>query len=230
MSIAKKNQFNKSLQGFLAKQKNVDAEALLEWELACNTSPKCGHIYNQKELFNLYDRFGQSQGASKACHLINHEGDDFKYIILKRHLEWGYIPDVSREHNACTGNQLLDEINCWERLAGTEEADLLCPILKYFKSKSDKVTSTSETMQHNIIIISQRAEYVGDARECCLKAEKLNLEQNLNGESRFSRLAKLEQLSVKMGWRDALYNCGNSGVIFDYSQNCYKAVFIDYAL
>ena len=29
---------------------------------------------------------------------------------------------------------------------------------------------------------------------------------------------------------DIIWNCGNCGVIFDYTKNCWKAVVIDYAL
>jgi hypothetical protein len=58
----------------------------------------------------------------------------------------------------------------------------------------------------------------------------MNREHGYHGESATARYAKLEEFSESQNWRDAMYNPGNSGVIFDYSKNCYKAVFIDYAL
>lgn len=85
-------------------------------------------------------------------------------------------------------------------------------------------------MQHNIIIIAQKAVYVDDARGACRYAEELNNANGLNGEDRTTRYEKLKTMSREQGWRDAMHNPGNSGVIFDYSKNCYKAVFIDYAL
>ena len=42
--------------------------------------------------------------------------------------------------------------------------------------------------------------------------------------------AQLKDMAKRMEWRDVEWNPGNSGVIFDYAQGCYKAVFIDYAL
>lgn len=231
-TITSKNVSAKALQSHMAKDKKHSARALLEWLLACNTNNKRGHVYDQHELFNLYarDTWDGEHGASKTCHLTSHEGRAFKYIVIKRHRTNGYMPRVGREHDKCTGNQLVDEINCWLEFAETDKADLLCPILKYFTSKSDKVTATSETMQHNVIIIAQKAVYVSDAKSACRKAERLNAENGFNGESWAERYVKLENLSDEQGWRDAMFNGGNSGVIFDYAKGCYKAVFIDYAL
>lgn len=232
MSKAKMNKFSKALQAHLASEKKHDFETMLEWEIACNTNNQRGKVYNQEELKDLYNRMGQHQGASKCTHTSNHNGDEFKYIVIKRSRRGGYMPDVKQEHKDCTGNQIIDEVNCWEKYANNEEvADLLCPILKYFKSKSDKVTSTSEKMQDNNIIISQKAIATGDASEMCDLAEDMNYEEGYyTDEDAYTRYDKLKNLSDMMGWRDVLYNVGNSGVIFDYANNCYKAVFIDYAL
>lgn len=228
----RKNATVKALQAKMASEKKHSKRSLLEWELSCNTNANRGNIYNQSDINKLYDRddWNGANGASKTCHLHNHLGQPFKYIVIKRHQTGGYIPNIAREHNSCTGNQLIDEINCWLEFAETETADLLCPILKYFTSKSDKVTATSEKMQANVVIIAQKAVYIGNAKNACKEAQRLNVEQGYNGETAESRYYKLEKLSNKQGWRDAMYNRGNSGVIFDHSQNCYKAVFIDYAL
>lgn len=226
----RKNQSVKALQSVMAKAKKHDQQALIEWEMACNTNNQRGHIFDQQELFQLYSRNTSVRGASKVCHLECHNGNEFQYIVVKRHRRHGYIPNVHGEHAKCTGNQLLDEITCWEEFAETEKADFLCPILKYFTSKSDKVGATSDTMQHNIIIIAQKAVFVGDARDACRQAEMLNNSNNLQGENAPDRYEKLRAMSRNQGWRDAMHNPGNSGVIFDYSKNCYKAVFIDYAL
>lgn len=228
----RKNLSVKALQSVMAKAKKQSKRALLEWEMACNTNVNRGKVYAQEELFDLYarDSYKCEHGASKTCHLESHEGNDFKYIVLKRHRTGGYIPNAHREHDKCTGNQLLDEINCWLEFAETEKADLLCPILKYFTSKSDKVRATSETMQHNIIIIAQKAVYVSNAQDACRKAERMNAEKGYKGEDAQTRYDKLKALSNAQGWRDAMRNGGNSGVIFDYHKGCYKAVFIDYAL
>lgn len=231
-TTTRKNLSVKALQSEMAKAKKHSTRALYEWEVACNTNYQRGRVPTAEELRDEYarDSFKCEHGASKTVHLQASNGRDFKYIVLKRHRTNGYIPNVHHEHGKCTGNQLLDEINCWLEFAEKPEADLLCPILRYYTSKSDKVTATAEKMQHNIIIIAQKAVFVGNASNACKKAERLNAENGYHGESANERYAKLEKLSQKQHWRDAMFNGGNSGVIFDYHAGCYKAVFIDYAL
>lgn len=193
-----------------------------EWEMACNTNPNRGKVYDQAELHEMFSRYsGDDNGATKVCHIL-------EYIVVKRHMPGGYIPEL--RNVKATGNQLIDEINCYGEFLDSPEADLLCPVLKYFTSKSDQVTATSETMQRNVVIIAQKAVKVGNAERMCRKAEEMNHEHGFRGEDANSRYAKLEALSESKNWRDALYNGGNSGVIFDYAKGCYKAVFIDYAL
>ena len=216
MATIKKNSTVKAFTRHLSKNYRD------EWEIACNTNPNRGKVYDQWELLKMFDRYGENNdGCSKAVHLLTK-------IVVKRHQYNGYMPE--KRNKFATGNQLIDEINCWNRFAEEEEADLLCPVLKYFTSKSDKVDSCSETMKKNVIIIAQKAVYVSDAWGCCKKAERLNAEHGYKGEDRYDRLEKLEALSKSQNWRDAMGNPGNSGVIFDYEKKCYKAVFIDYAL
>lgn len=216
MATINKNEIVKAFSAWLSKNYRT------EWEMAFNTNPNRGTVVDQNDLLKMFDRYGDNNdGCSKAVHLL-------RYIVVKRHQKGGYIPEIRNEYG--TGNQLIDEINCYKRFKDKPEADLLCPIFKYFTSKSDKVTATSEKMQHNVVIIAQKAVYVSDAWSCCKKADMLNAEHGYNGEDRYDRLEKLEALSESQNWRDAMRNPGNSGVIFDYSKNCYKAVFIDYAL
>lgn len=225
------NNTARALQKEMATAKKWDEQAKLEWEIACNTSYQRGYVYSHDEMKELYDRYGDCcDGATKAVHKKCHNGKKFKYIVVKRFKPWGYIPNVFFEHEKCTGNQLIDEIGCWNELSKTEWGDLLAPILKYFTSKSDKVSAISETMLENVVIISQKAVEVDDAYNCCEMAYQMNERDGLIGESVNERFHKMKELSRKMGWRDALGNSGNSGVIFDYYQNCWKAVFIDYAL
>ena len=230
---SRKNSTVKAIQAKMASEKKYSDAIRYEWEMACNTNVNRGNVYKQEYILSHYSReedYNKPAGASKVCHLENEYGYDFQYIVIKRMLEDGWMPNVNREHNKCTGNQLVDEINCWLEYQEKEESDLLCPILKYFTSKSDKVTATSDKMCNNIVIIAQRAVYVSNASRACIKAQELNNQYGFNGEDCLERLKKLEAMSKKNGWRDALNNRGNSGVIFDYSKNCYKAVFIDYAL
>lgn len=215
MATIKKNDSVKAFTTWLSKYHRK------EWEMAVNTNPNRGNVYDQWQFLRMFDRYGEDCGATKAVHLLDH-------IVVKRHKVGGYIPEIRNAMG--TGNQLIDEAKCYERYAMLPEADLLCPVLKYFTSKSDQVTATSETMQRNVVIIAQKAVKVGSAHRMCRKAEEMNREHGYHGESADERYAKLEEFSESQNWRDALYNGGNSGVIFDYAKRCYKAVFIDYAL
>lgn len=216
MTMIKKNDSVKAFTAMLSKQYRY------EWEIACNTNNERGKTYDQWELLKMFDREGDCwAGATKAVHKL-------ECIVIKRHKVGGYLPEVRNAEG--TGNQLIDEAEFYKKVTLLPEADLLCPVLKYFTCKSDKVSAKSETMQENVLIVAQKAVYVSDAKTCCRKAEQMNRENGYHGERTESRYAKLEKLSRERNWRDALFNGGNSGVIFDYSQNCYKAVFIDYAL
>ena len=223
-TITRKNRETKALQAFMAKAKKHDLQALLEWEMSCNTNNNRGHVYDQHEINELYSRHSWDceNGATKICHTKDHNGNNFQYIVVKRFLKHGHVIGGK--------NQLIEEIKCWDKYAETKDADFLCPILKYFTSKSDKVGKTSETMKENVVIIAQKAVYVSSAEWACKKAEALNKAEGYIGESAKVRYEKLKDMSDRNGWWDAMKNPGNSGVIFDYYKNCYKAVFIDYAL
>jgi hypothetical protein len=223
----RKNPTTKALQSHMAKAKKHNPQARLEWEMSCNTNNQRGKVYDQHELLELYSRrIGTDceNGFSKVCHLYSHEGKKFDNIVLKRHQHGRHADHL--------GNQLIAEIECWNELAETADADLLCPVLKYFTSKSDKVSETSETMKRNVIIIAQKAVFVGDVESACEEAERLNAEKGINDgiEPAEERYEAMRELARRRRWRDVMWNDGNSGVIFDYAKGCYKAVFIDYAL
>lgn len=217
MANAKKNETVRAFTKWMSKNDRY------YWERYICTSPeRSPHVLDQWELLEMFSRYADDEGASKATHMVG------EHLVLKRMQRLPYTPE--RRNIYATGNQGIDEIECWERFATLPEADFLCPIIKYFKSKSDKVAATSETMNRNIVIIAQRAVKVGTAYRMCQKAEQMNAERGYKGESAERRYRKLEKFSDSQNWRDAMGNPGNSGVIFDYKANCYKAVFIDYAL
>lgn len=226
MCMIKKNASVSALAKHMAKEKKHNSQTLLEYNMAFQTNAERGHVFNQEELIFLYDREGQAQGASKAVHTIAHNGFNFEYIIVKRMLKYPYIPDDA----GSSGNQLHDEVEFWKKFSHTEYGDLLCPTLRAYETKSDHNEPRSKTALKNIVVISQRAVYISNMRRCCEEAERLNAMYGYAGEDFTTRKNKLVAFANKMKWRDVEYNGGNSGVIFDYSQNCFKAVFVDYAL
>lgn len=196
----------------------------IEYNIANGTNR--GRNVTQKALKQMFDRYGNnSDGCSKAVHL-EYEGHEFNYIVVKRSQVYPYIP--SDAHSS--GNQLLDEVNCWLRFEDEPESDYLCPVLRHYFSKSDKVHPTSDKALDNSIIVAQKACRVGNMKHMCAKAEQMNNDAGYFGIDAETRFEQLSSFSESMGWRDAIYNPANCGVIYDYNLLCYKAVIIDYAL
>lgn len=208
--------------------------ALFEYELAVRSSDSKRVIDGRPEYRNmdfgeiceLFSRkFGGHCGATKRTHVEHPDGWELKFFVVKRYKWHGH--DFWGE--GC-GNQLIDEINCWVKLQDTDDADFLCPILKYETAKSDKCKPLSDTMKERVCIIAQKAVWTDDLCGACREAERRNRAEGYKGISAERRISQLRDMANRMGWRDVEYNPGNSGVIFDYAQGCYKAVFIDYAL
>lgn len=235
MATAKVNAMIKALKAHMAIEKKIDSQTLLEYDMAFQTNNKRGHVFDQAELKALYSRNswceGEKSGATKICHIDCHNGNSFKYIVVKRFKLGGWVPTdlwcPTRERNR---NQLYLEIEAWQALADTDDADYLCPTLKYFTSKSDKVREESEKGKDNVLIIAQKAVKVGNPATMCAMAEEMNYDAGLYCTDAQTRYNELERFASRMGWRDCMRNPANCGVIFDYSASCYKAVFIDYAL
>ena len=217
----------------MVAEKNMgNLHTAIEWAMAVNSKgptekePNRPKVVGQAWFMQNFSRSrGGKCGATKRTHLHHPDGWAFKYIVVKR-----YRSDGWSFNGEGSGNQMIDEIDCWERLADTPEADFLCPIIKWFKVRSDKCAPLTEKAKDRVVIIAQRAVYVSDLREACKDAERRNREDGLRGESAANRARKLLDMANRHNWRDVEFNGGNSGVIFDYSKNCWKAVFIDYAL
>lgn len=227
MFTTRKNPTVKAFQTFLSNEATKGNKVARYEHNVCSYTAKDSwdrpnrHNYTQEEIINNPDfsrKYGGSCGATKRTHCLD-------YIVVKRY-KWNGFEFWGE---GC-GNQLIDEINCWNRLAETPDADYLCPILKYFTCKSDKVKPLADKMKEKVVIIAIKAVFVGDLREACREAERRNKAEGFKGETYETRKTKLLDLSERMGWRDVEWNGGNSGVIFDHAKNCYKAVFIDYAL
>lgn len=227
-TTTRKNQTVKALQtrlNAIRKDKVINPvlrqQYMFEYIISCSTDNELVPHDLQQVLLDTFDRWGQHCGATKATHTEHPDGWEFHEIVIKR---------IRKDACVRLGNQGKFEARTWEHFATTPDADLLCPVLRWFGSKSDKVLENSELDRKNLVMICQKARKTGNAKEMCYKAEQMNREQGYHGESARTRLTKLEALANRQGWWDVLYNGGNSGVIFDYHSNCYKAVFIDYAL
>ena len=183
-------------------------------------------VVNHSEFKKYYPRTnGDGSGATKVTHTHYHDENG-------RHWEFSDIVVKRLKHNLLTflGNQGIKEIEMWVKYHDTELADILCPILKYFTSKSDKVTEMSETMLNNVVIVAQKATDIGDIKSACKSAENRNRANGYNGTDAIDREQEILRLVKKYNIHDVIGHGGNSGVVFDYSKGCYKAVLIDYGL
>ena len=233
-----KNEAMKAFTNYVNDKKEMSKANFAQWEMFCNTKPATTKepyrkVWGQGELIKLYRKlekelawFEKHEGASKITFTkfpngIGLDGVDIPDFVVKI---------LKRDAWMARGNQIVREINCFEELLRTGKDDCVCPIYKYFTCKSDKVNEYSEKVVEKCMIIAQKATDIGDARTACKKAEELNRKNGYRGESAEARYEKMDALAKEMHWWDAMKNPGNSGVIFDRYRNCYKAVFIDYAL
>lgn len=206
------------IKGYNELKKAIKNHSRYEWELAINTNNQRGKVYTQEELLKMFPaEEGDAHGASKTCYVL-------EKIVIKR-----------QKTNCYKGfyksNQVANEINTF--INATEELkNVLCPILSYFKVKSDKVNDEDNKAYSKYIMISQKAIIIDDFKNCCYKAFKLNQQNNfrniyINAEEMYR---ELERVLNKNGIDDWYGHDGNSGVIFDYENGYYKPVLIDYGL
>lgn len=247
---AKRNVHEKSVVVALdhaRKDKSLSNEqrliALFEYK-AISTNERVG-TFREWELHDMFPRLEMedlwfkrfvSNGATKLCYL-GFEGlfvdnnkqlkqriggcvQDFRFnnIVVKRALL-----DADKD----LGNQLIQEYNAWIELRDSQDGDLLAPCFKCYTCKG---IASDETIMNNVVMISQKAIEVGRCKDMCDLCETMNIRKGYLGEGSKARYAKLQDLARRQGWWDVLRNGGNSGIIFDYQKQCYKVVFIDYAL
>lgn len=221
------NQTVKALISYLnQKRLNGNKEATIEYKMV-SSNMRVG-VINHSEFKKFYSRdkwLADGCGATKCVHTHYHgeeaESFEFNTLVVKR---------IRKDCYKNLGNQCIAEIDAWNEMCETPDADYLCPVLKYFTSKSDKVTEMSETMLNNVVIVAQKAVYISNLADACRKAEEMNRNNGFKYTPWRERRQEMCELASRKGWWDVEHNGGNSGVIFDYSQKCYKAVFVDYAL
>ena len=204
------------VNGYKELKKAIKASSRLEWEIAVNTNNQRGKVYTQTELLEMFPADnGDANGASKTCYILDN-------IVIKRQK-----PNC----NKMFGNQVGAEIDCFIN-ANEKLRDVLCPILSYFKVKSDKVTDKDAKAYEKYLIISQKAIFIGYFEECCEKAFKMNEEEGYYNiyNSWYDMLNRLSDILNDNNINDWEGHPCNSGIIFDYENNCYKPVLIDYGL
>ena len=228
---------SKALRSRLAKEAKRDP--YLRWEhnaafySAGDSKDRPGrHNMTQAEFeweFSRESWQADASGANKVVYLHHPDGTPLQYICIKRDREDGNSGLIEE-----CGIQCELEIAAYEALAENPERDCLCPIFKYFTARSDK--AGVEKRRQRVVIVCQKAEYIGGLRDCCIEAEFRNREECRHGyETAEERQARIERLCRKMKWHDIVgrgWGGGhrNCGVIFDYADNIWKAVIVDYAL
>lgn len=237
--LATKSVSSKALIAHLVTKGNDgDRVAMREWNMAgCShgKSPDrlwwdCTEKYNvpQSELdatapHDLDE--ADANGASKLVYWHDAQtGMRYDHIVVK-------VERTDRHSTSYWGWQIQcrDEVKAWEALAKTPDADLLCPVLKYFKPKSDH--PGLKKSRSRMMVISQKAVFIGSLEECLQEAQTRNtVNRKYSAEGKAERRERIIDLCNRMGWRDVLHHGANCGVIYDYHNNCYKAVIVDYAL
>lgn len=204
------------IKGYNELKKAIKNNSRYEWELAINTNNQRGKVYNQEELLQMFPaNNGDAHGASKTCYVLDK-------IVIKRQ---------KTNCHKCFRNQVAQEINCFLN-ANEDLKEILCPILSYFKVKSDKVNDEDEKAYLKYMVISQKAVYIDDFKTCCYKAFEMN--NNKGHYNKFidanTMYKQLGRILINNNIHDWEGHDGNSGVIFDYEKGYYKPVLIDYGL
>ena len=212
-----------------AETKNTDYRS--EYGMIYQTNKNRGFYYSQEALLNLYNENNfDDNGCSKMVFLHNAETKkNFKYIVIKR-MRTDFVEGKYLRGNNNNNNQVADELKMFLELEKTENKffNLLNPILRYDTVKSDHNDSESKKSLQKYIIICQKATDIGNWQHACKRAKLLNQKANLIDKFPYQYNKGLE-FAEAYNMQDIIYNIGNSGVIFDIINNCYKAVFIDYA-
>jgi hypothetical protein len=204
------------IKGYNELKKAIKNTSRQEWEIAINTNNQRGKVYNQAELLEMFPADnGDASGASKTCYILDS-------IVIKRQ---------KRNSAGCFGNQVTQEINCFLS-ADDELKNILCPILAYYKVKSDKVNDESDKAYEKYLIIAQKCIEIDDFQSCCEKAHKMNSDKGYYNryQTGYDAYRALGKILYKNDIHDWEGHPGNSGIIFDYEKGYYKAVLIDYGL
>lgn len=203
-----------------------------EYGIAYQTNKNRGFYYSQEKLLSLYNENNyDDNGASKMTYLHSAEnGFTFEYIVIKRMRKDFYPASMLRGDNP-NNNQCAEELKMFLTLEKENSIyfDLLNPILRYDTVKSDHNNSEGKKALEKTLLVVYKAQYISDFYDACKKAEILNCKYGFIGEEYEKRYNKGKEFAKAFDLADIIYNTGNSGVIFDPVNHCYKAVFIDYA-
>lgn len=191
-----------------------------EWGIAFNSNPKRKDYYNGEYIRNTFFRisqndasYGNNRGATKNAHLLNH-------LCILRYMLDGV--------NFGNGNQMINQIEMYKKATDAEK-DIFAPIFRYGMQRGDKATAFSDSMLNELYIVTQKAVDKGDLYRMCQRAEELNRQHNCwTGKHADVRYNEIMDILRKYRIRDVDGHDDNSGVIFDYAMNCYKAVVLDY--
>ena len=129
------------------------------------------------------------------------------------------------KHRDCYGNQIKKQVETWQKIALNPISQFFNPVLSYGLHRGDKLTATDTRYIDKSFIVSQRAQIYSTVRQAIRTAFNLNQKPYTEGD--------IENYYMEM--RTAIKSLGlgdikgeNVGVIFDYYNGEYRAVFIDY--
>ena len=124
-------------------------------------------------------------------------------------------------------NQVKNQVEFWNKIALTDDAEYFNPVLSYGLHRGDKLYKDDNRYIDESFIVSQKADVFDTIEECIRKMFIYN-QVAFDGRSVVNYKRKLEAVAKRYGIKDI--HEGNIGLIFDYSKSEYKTVFIDYAI
>ena len=124
-------------------------------------------------------------------------------------------------------NQVKNQVEFWNKIALTADADYFNPVLSYGLHRGDRLYKNDNRYIDKSFIVSQRAELFSTIDECIKNMFIFN-KTPFNGRDITNHKRRLEAVAKRNNIKDVKSN--NVGLIFDYNKGEYKTVFIDYAL
>lgn len=129
------------------------------------------------------------------------------------------------KQNIFYNNQIKKQVEIWSKIALTPEAVYFNPVLSYGLHRGDKLSGNDSRYINNSFVVSQKAKVFATIEECIRQMYILNKSLFNSTDVEYYRKA-MESAIHKAGAGDI--KAENIGLIYDYSEGEYRAVFIDY--
>lgn len=207
---SRKNQTVKAFQSFLAAEEKKQ---------------KSGYIRVERQMIGAVN----NRGKNLTCDQVKDYCDRYLQVIGEggSKIVYGMDDIVIAFHkaNSYYDNQIKRQVDIWNKVALTNNAKYFNPILSYGLHRGDKIDATDYRYLNKSFIVSQKAEIFSTIKQAIRRMYQLNNKAYTDSD--------IDEYYYNM--EEAIWQAGagdlkgeNVGVIYDYWNDEYRTVFIDY--